>query len=106
MQMGVGVTALSAISAMSSFTRAVCWAGMYADLDFEALKNLEPLLRGGGVFLAAMGKDESFVHSLPNAWMASVKGHPFWLICMQQVIKHSAALGRSGYVTTPCHAVK
>ena len=71
---------------------------MYADLDFEALRNLEPLLKGGGVFLAAMGKDQSFVHSLPNAWMASVKGHAFWLICMQQVIKHAAALGRNGWV--------
>ena len=71
---------------------------MYADLDFEALKNLEPLLKGGGVFMAAMGKVEGLVPSLPNAWMASVKGHPFWLICMQQVIKFSAALGPKGCV--------
>ena len=84
---------------------AVCRAGMYADLDFEALKNIEPLLRGGGVFLAAMGKDESFVHSLPNAWMASVKGHPFWLICMQQVIKYSAKLGPKGCVDLTASSV-
>ena len=61
--------------------------GMYADLDFEALKSVEELLVGHKVYLAAMGSDDKFEHGVPNAWMASVPGHPFWLFCLQQVIK-------------------
>ena len=61
--------------------------GMYADLDFEALKKVEELLVGHKVYLAAMGTDEDFEHGLPNAWMASVPGHPFWLFCLQLVTK-------------------
>ena len=60
---------------------------MYADLDFEALKNVEELLVGHKVYLAAMGTDEDFAHHVPNAWMASIPGHPFWLFCLQQVTK-------------------
>ena len=65
--------------------------GMYADLDFEALKSVDELLVGHKVYLAAMGADhEKFEHGVPNAWMASVRGHPFWLFCLQQVIKLNA----------------
>jgi hypothetical protein len=32
-------------------------------------------------FIARMGPDDSFAHSLPNAWFAStIPGHPFWLL--------------------------
>ncbi len=62
---------------------------MYADLDFEALKNVEELLLGHKVYLAAMGTDEDYEHHVPNAWMASIPGHPFWLFCLQHVIKQN-----------------
>jgi hypothetical protein len=29
--------------------------------------------------------------AIPNAWLASAKGHPFWLYCVQQVIKRAGA---------------
>ncbi len=63
-------------------------AGVYADLDFEALRNLEPLLEGHtGAVLAAMDGDRDFDHSVPNAWLASSRHHPFWLFVLQTIIR-------------------
>ncbi|CAL5222187.1 g4515 [Coccomyxa viridis] len=60
--------------------------GVYADLDFESLRNLEDVLAGQQVVLAEM-TDEDWDQAIPNAWLASEKGHPFWLFCIQQIIK-------------------
>ena len=70
-------------------------AGVYADLDFEALRNIEPLLEGQKVVLAAMSKDmtpsshpETYEHAIPNAWMASVRHHhPFWMFALAEMMK-------------------
>ncbi len=35
------------------------------------------------VFLGRMGTDEKFSESIPNAWMGSTPGHPFWLLPLQ-----------------------
>ena len=35
------------------------------------------------VFLGRMGTDDSFTHSIPNAWMGSTPGHPFWLLPLE-----------------------
>lgn len=29
--------------------------------------------------------------AIPNAWLAGAKGHPFWMFCVQQVIKRAGA---------------
>lgn len=74
--------------------------GVYADLDVEALRNVEPALRGAHLVL--MGDDS--IHDadtcppmrdqprrLPcgphigNYFMASVPGHPFWLFYLRYV---------------------
>ena len=34
-------------------------------------------------FVGRMGNDETFEHSIPNAWMASPPGHPFFGLMMQ-----------------------
>ena len=34
-------------------------------------------------FLGRMGTDDSFPHSIPNAWMGSTPGHPFWLLPLE-----------------------
>ena len=65
-------------------------AGVYADLDFESLRNLEDVLAGQQVVLAEM-TDEDWDQKIPNAWLASEKGHPFWLFCIQQIIKASGS---------------
>ena len=53
--------------------------GVYVDMDVESLKPLDPLLQGHQAVLAAMGKDLSFSDCFPNAFLASVPRHPFWL---------------------------
>ena len=43
-------------------------------------------MAGQQVVLAEM-TDEDWDQAIPNAWLASEKGHPFWLFCIQQIIK-------------------
>lgn len=40
------------------------------------------------VFLGRMGTDEGFSQSLPNAWMASTPGHPFWVLPLESCAEH------------------
>jgi hypothetical protein len=68
---------------------AAC-AGIYTDLDVEALHSLEDVLVGHKVFLAQMGPHTDFSESIPNAWFASVPGHPLWLFCLHGIIARQA----------------
>ena len=63
---------------------------MYADLDCEALRSLESVLVGHKVFLAQMGPEADFSESIPNAWFASVPGHPLWLFCLRNIVARQA----------------
>lgn len=56
--------------------------GVYADLDMECLKPMDTLMSTHSVVLGRMGTNESFSHSVPNAFMASVPHHPFWKFCI------------------------
>ena len=40
------------------------------------------------VFLGRMGTDDSFGQSIPNAWMGSTPGHPFWLLPLEWTSVH------------------
>lgn len=42
-------------------------------------------------FLGRMGTDPTNAHSIPNAWMASTPGHPFWLLPLQHIAAKLAA---------------
>ena len=55
------------------------FGGMYADLDIEALRDMSPLLLGSTEpVLAYLSATWGLRHNIPNAWMASPPGHPFW----------------------------
>ena len=55
------------------------FGGMYADLDMEALRDLTPLLNDSTEpVLAYLSDTWTLRHNIPNAWMASPPGHPFW----------------------------
>ena len=62
------------------------YGGLYADLDYEALRPLDPLLAGHSLVLTeeppahVQDHAESLLHArmLCNALIASVPGHPFW----------------------------
>lgn len=63
------------------------FGGMYADLDLECLKPLGDLFHPRSpsdlvrtAYVARMGQDPNFEHSIPNAFMASdAPFHKFWL---------------------------
>jgi inositol phosphorylceramide mannosyltransferase catalytic subunit len=56
------------------------FGGIYVDIDTECLRPLSDLCTAhGGVVLGRMGDDDDFVHSIPNAVMASSARHAFWL---------------------------
>lgn len=55
------------------------YGGIYADLDFECLKSVEPLLSENCVILGRMS-DHWPEHNIPNAFMASPPRAEFWLV--------------------------
>ncbi|KAK9866600.1 hypothetical protein WJX84_002232 [Apatococcus fuscideae] len=60
------------------------YGGVYVDLDFESLRPLDALLDAKDIALAQMGT-RNFSHNVPNAFMASSRGHGFWNFCMRQM---------------------
>ncbi|TRM64969.1 nucleotide-diphospho-sugar transferase [Schizophyllum amplum] len=59
------------------------FGGIYADLDSEPLARLHDIesTQVPTAYLGAMDTVTPWAinHSIPNAWMASAPGHPFWL---------------------------
>jgi hypothetical protein len=70
---------------------------MYADLDFDSYKSIEPLFlseleqKRNAAFLGRMAEpdepleSEHHLHTFPNAWFASTPQHPFWLDILANV---------------------
>ncbi|KAL9127639.1 MAG: hypothetical protein Q9217_003530 [Psora testacea] len=91
------------------------FGGVYADLDTECVKPYDSLFARYNIstapytglnvtlpstplrnktapppptrkaFLGRMGTDSGSEHSVPNAWMASTAGHPFWLLPLEKI---------------------
>jgi hypothetical protein len=104
------------------------FGGVYADLDTDCLRPtgeaLEPFRipvvntstdpsdqpspnqRGVAVF-GRMGSDETFEHSIPNAWMAASPRHPFFLLPMEiaraQIHEKKTFLHRLGVIPSAEH---
>lgn len=56
------------------------FGGFYADLDFQCLAPLSQLNAGSpDIVLGRMGTDDSFAHSIPNAFMAAAPNQAFWI---------------------------
>ncbi|KAI9208644.1 nucleotide-diphospho-sugar transferase [Polychytrium aggregatum] len=80
------------------------YGGVYADLDMECLRAMDaPVVEGGpaliergSALISFMGLDTQFEHSLPNAWMASAPGHPFWMFVVDEIMR---AVARSTTLT-------
>lgn len=60
--------------------------GCYADLDVESIRPLDELLKDESIVLARMG-DVGLAHDVPNAFMCSAAGHPFWDVCLAKIIQ-------------------
>ncbi|PRP86471.1 glycosyltransferase family 32 protein [Planoprotostelium fungivorum] len=90
------------------------YGGVYSDLDVECLKPVDDLLdiiqskrddtyfssqtppasfssnSSSVIILGQMEGAERGKHSIPNAWMASSPGHPFWLFMLFNALKTSS----------------
>lgn len=75
------------------------YGGIYADLDFECYKSLEPLLEENSVILGSMVSGDPD-HSIPNAFMASPPKAEFWLIVIHHLLNAPEEL-RPEYTTGP-----
>ncbi|KAF4236401.1 hypothetical protein CNMCM6457_002383 [Aspergillus fumigatiaffinis] len=94
------------------------FGGMYADVDTEALVPVEPLFIGHGTsvashhktlsslppsksplvqraFMGRMSHSDDLMASaaVPNGWMASPPGHPFWLMNIIFLMEHPEGTG-------------
>lgn len=76
----------------------MCAGGVYADLDLTALRSVAPCLKEAAVVLAANDTRHAAntgcvlrrpcgTH-LTNAFMATVRRHPFWLAYFAHVTRH------------------
>lgn len=53
------------------------------------------------VFLGRMGVDQGDVHSIPNAWMGSTPGHPFWVLPLESCEQHIGSGAAPEFLTGP-----
>ncbi|TPX34705.1 hypothetical protein SmJEL517_g02673 [Synchytrium microbalum] len=65
------------------------YGGVYADLDVECLRPMDSLLDAGQVLVPLMSSEYALIHNIPNAWMASVPGHMFWIFMLLNVMKRA-----------------
>ncbi|KAJ3029367.1 hypothetical protein HDV00_009619 [Rhizophlyctis rosea] len=78
------------------------FGGIYADLDTEAVKPFTSLLTEDAAYIGQMGEDKDFQHSLPNAWLASSRGHPFWLHVLGEIMgRVERGVREAEFVTGP-----
>jgi len=67
-----------------------CWlhhfGGMYADLDFVCIRNVEALLEGNKVVsYRSREAEKKNWRFAGNAWMASVPQHPLWISMLHHI---------------------
>jgi hypothetical protein len=91
------------ISYKSGIRSLTFFGSIYADLDVECLRSHEILFEQYNIskngdksstkpkataLFGRMGSDTEFGDSIPNAWMASSKGHPFFWLPISYVLDH------------------
>ncbi|EGF78422.1 hypothetical protein BATDEDRAFT_90632 [Batrachochytrium dendrobatidis JAM81] len=61
------------------------YGGFYADLDVECLQSHAPIASIGGVVVPLMSRDYTYEHNIPNPWLGSAPGHPFWIYLLEKI---------------------
>jgi hypothetical protein len=76
------------------------FGGMYADMDTECLRPIEPTASSGDVVLCRMGGNPNFEHSIPNAIMSSHPSQIFWLFVILQMFDAAKKItGDAAYIS-------
>jgi hypothetical protein len=81
------------------------WGGLCAGLDVECLRNVEPLLAGRRLVLAAeppQPQADGGQQPITTAFIASEPGHPFWATVLADLQRGGDAAPR---LLTRCHAL-
>lgn len=63
------------------------YGGLYVDLDYLCLSNLEPLFDGYDMVLTRINSDSLDTDHISNALMASNKGHVFWDFVFEELFR-------------------
>jgi len=73
------------------------YGGVYSDLDMDPLKPTDELIKELNLspdkpvaIVGHMGDDYTYGHNVPNAWMISTPGHPFWMFCIAKIMQLTA----------------
>ena len=61
------------------------YGGIYVDLDFLSLKNMEKILAVSNIVIGCNNTCKDSKQVIPNAFLYSIKGHSFWLYCIDQL---------------------
>jgi hypothetical protein len=82
------------------------WGGLCAGLDVECLRNVQPLLAGSRLVLAAEPRGPGLspdgrVPAISTAFIASEPGHPFWAVVLAELLRSGDA---ASALLTRCHA--
>lgn len=72
---------------VSRYAYMFAYGGVYADLDYKCLKPLDELLHESGrIYVHNMSTNDDLVgYRIPNSFMASPPGHPFWQFLLNQI---------------------
>ena len=78
------------------------FGGIYADMDFECIRNFDDILELDGIVLGYMGDPAEYnhEHNIPNAIMISKPREVFWL-CMFYNLMRTPSYGAVEYTTGP-----
>lgn len=68
------------------------YGGFYVDLDGECLESHHPLSLCGGVLLPLLSDEYNLLENIPNAWLASIPKHPFWIHMLNRIMEKNGGL--------------
>jgi len=84
------------------------YGGVYGDLDMDPLKPTDDLIEtldvtiNHSAIVGYMGTKYEHAHNVPNAWMMSSPGHPFWMFCLMRIMTNNInGENRAEYLTGP-----
>ena len=64
------------------------FGGLYVDLDFQCLKNMDLIIASGKINLGRQRMKGYKTNSIPNALMYSEPGDEFWIKCIEELKFH------------------
>ncbi|KAI8908576.1 nucleotide-diphospho-sugar transferase [Gorgonomyces haynaldii] len=79
------------------------FGGLYVDMDTIPFESVDPLFEGheNEPILGQISSDTNWDNNIPNAFMASKPGHPFWIFVWGNILMRRSVETKVEYVTGP-----